>query len=275
MLEQYSDIIQDTTHDLNVQLQRIDEKMSSLTAEKPRSLDAGINLKDERAVTGQCLHICQEAKTYLESLVSKEKILQAPNDLGPGKDAPDQFEAQNLTRESIDNYRDGFAETIGRLKERLDAMLSAEAPNNEQRAQLQKDILASQQCLEVCKEASNEVSRRRIYQVGEAVSDGDSDQVLVTTIADLFDVKKALSLGRSAQLLGMMKDDTLQKLSSDRYGSRFGTMASGQKSEDDSRSNLPTSTPTVQSQVEKGRQESDSALNQRRWNANDAKKRTG
>ena len=82
----------------------------------------------------------------------------------------------------------------------------------------------SNQCLEVCKTAS-EVTRQKIYRVGEAIADGDSDQVVVTTLADLFDVKKALSKGNSAQLVGSMTDESLRYLTEERYKSRFGAVA--------------------------------------------------
>lgn len=58
------------------------------------------------------------------------------------------------------------------------------------------------------------------------VAEGDSDQVVVTTLADLFDIKKALSKDNSAQLVGSMTPENLQSLTEKRYGSRFGTVAS-------------------------------------------------
>jgi hypothetical protein len=39
--------------------------------------------------------------------------------------------------------------------------------------------------------------------------DGDSDQVVVTTLANLFNVKKALSKGNLSQLIGAMTEETL------------------------------------------------------------------
>lgn len=51
--------------------------------------------------------------------------------------------------------------------------------NEKERLGLQEDIQTSKQCLEVCKVVS-EISRQKIYRIGEVVADGDSDQVLVT-----------------------------------------------------------------------------------------------
>lgn len=56
------------------------------------------------------------------------------------------------------------------------------------------------------------------------IADGDSDQVVVTTLADLFDVKKAVSKGNSAQLIGSMTEEALRHLTDKRYSSRFGAV---------------------------------------------------
>ncbi|KAI6609611.1 hypothetical protein MCOR14_012027, partial [Pyricularia oryzae] len=69
--------------------------------------------------------------------------------------------------------------------------MSNEGPErDEQRLRVQEDIHASKQCLEICKQASKQVSRQKIHIVGEVVADDDTDQVVVTTLADLFDVGK-------------------------------------------------------------------------------------
>ena len=48
---------------------------------------------------------------------------------------------------------------------------------------------------------ASELTSQKIYRVGEATAEGDSDQVVVNTLADLFDVKKASSKDHSAQLI--------------------------------------------------------------------------
>lgn len=40
---------------------------------------------------------------------------------------------------------------------------------------------------------ASEISRQKVYRIGEVIGEGDSDQVVVTTLADLFDIGKALS----------------------------------------------------------------------------------
>lgn len=84
---------------------------------------------------------------------------------------------------------------------------------------LQEDISISKQCLEICREASDQVANPKIHTFGEVIAEDDSDQVVVTTLADLFNIRKARASSRAAQLLGSMTDETLQKLSGNRYNS--------------------------------------------------------
>ncbi|GMF74449.1 unnamed protein product [Aspergillus oryzae] len=227
VLEEYNELVQDTVYNLEVYLRRIDEKLARIPFDTTDNTP-GINLdlKDERAVTKQCLRICQDAKSYIESLANRESDLlqEAPPDTA-NDDTERLFDAQLLTRQALEANRDSFAEVIGHLGRRLQTLVLDRNPENDNdRQRLQEDINISMKCLEVCKVAS-EVSRQKIYRVGEAVADGDSDQVVVTTLADLFDVKKALSTGNSAQLVGSMTDDALCHLADKRYGSRFGVSA--------------------------------------------------
>lgn len=57
------------------------------------------------------------------------------------------------------------------------------------------------------------------------IANGDSDQVVVNTLSDLFDVKKARSTGNSAQLVDSMTEEAPRHLAEKRYSSRFGAVA--------------------------------------------------
>jgi hypothetical protein len=218
-------MIKDTAYNLELHLRRIDEKMTQLTTDNTNSSDISIDLKDERKVTKQCLRICEDARSYIESLSNRESSLLQDAPQSAGEDyMPNSFEAQLLTRQALDENMDSFAKIIGHLRKRLETLVLNEDPENDnERLRLQADINISKQCLDVCKVAS-EVSRQKIYRIGEVIADGDSDQVVVTTLADLFDIKKALSKDNSAQLVGSMTDESLQHLTERRYSSRFGAL---------------------------------------------------
>ena len=125
--------------------------MTQLRTEDTTASSIRTNLEDEREVTNQCLRICEDARSYIDSL-------------------------------------------------------------SDQESSLLEDEVAS------------EVSRQKVYRIGEVIADDNSDQVVVTTLADLFDVKKALSKGHSAQLVGSMTGEELRLLAEKRHSSRFGAV---------------------------------------------------
>ncbi|CAG8022163.1 unnamed protein product [Penicillium salamii] len=223
VLQDYNEMIQDTVYNLEVYLQRIDGKMGHLTMDNTSASGSSVDLKDEREVTQQCIRICEDAKSYIASLSNRESsLLQEGPDSDAKVDGQGCSEAQLLTRQALDENRDNFEVIIGKLRDRLESLLLRNDPNDEtERSRLLGDINASRQCLEICKMA-DEVSSRKIYRIGEVIADGDSDQVVVTTLADLFDIKKALSKDNSAQLVGSMTEDALRHLTEKRYSSRFG-----------------------------------------------------
>ncbi|KAG4255573.1 hypothetical protein BFJ72_g14907 [Fusarium proliferatum] len=228
VLEEYNETIQDTMYSLNVNLQRLDEKMELLVRES-KSISAsntGTDLRDERAVTEQCLRICQDARSYIDSLADREESLKDQPLSESVADSEGLFEAQLLIRRTLNESRDNLAQTIGRLQERLDSMATSGTPKSDLGyLQLEGDLKTSKQCLELCKTASEQVANQKVYTVGEMIADGDSDQVVITTLADLFNVKKASSTNRSAQWIGSLSDDTARQVSKDRYSSRFGAVA--------------------------------------------------
>lgn len=219
-------MIQDTAYSLELHLQQIDDKMAQFTIKDTSTSDMTIDLKDEREVTKQCLRICEDARSYIESLTNREtSLLQEAPQNATEDYVRKRFEAQLLTHRTLDDNRDSFSETISRLRARLESVvLNGDPRKDDERLRLQEDINISKQCLEVCKVAS-EVSHQKIYRIGEVIADGDSDQVVVTTLADLFDIKKALSKGNSAQLVGSMTEEALRHLADRRYSSRFGALA--------------------------------------------------
>jgi Fungal N-terminal domain of STAND proteins len=208
-------MIQDTAYDLELHLRRIDEKMTRLNIENASASVLSIDQGDEREVTKQCLRICEDARSYIESLSNRESSIlpEAPQN-------ENSFEAQLQTRQALDKNQDTFAKTISYLQKRLESLVQNDGPEkDDERSRLQADIEISKQCLDVCEMASK-VSHQKVYKTEEVIADSDSDQVVVTTLADLFDIKKALFKNSSAQLVGLMTEDSL------RYLSRFGALAS-------------------------------------------------
>ncbi|UPK96312.1 hypothetical protein LCI18_007247 [Fusarium solani-melongenae] len=272
VLEEYNEIIQDTAYNLNIHLQRINEKIELFVADSRESAstsETSVDLRDERAVTEQCLRICQEARSYIESLADREESLQDQPLPAAPDDNQSQFEAQLLARRALDENRDNLSRTIGRLQERLETMATSGTPKSDHGyLQLKGELETSEQCLELCKLASAQVAHQKVYSIGEMVADGDSDQVVITTLADLFNVGMASSTNRSAQWLGSLSDETARQVSKDRYNSRFGAVVTGGAGDD-----TMSATPNTRGPVRQPEIPAPPNATQRRPSPNEMRKR--
>ena len=74
-LKQYNEMIQDTAYNLELYLQRIDEKMEIFKINCTGSSDFTGDLNDEREVTKQCLRVCEDARHVIESIGTRESFL--------------------------------------------------------------------------------------------------------------------------------------------------------------------------------------------------------
>lgn len=221
LLERYDDMIQDTHYQLSIHLQRIDHSLAQMSTTVQTTLDT-LDLEDEKTATEQCLQICENAKSYIDTLRSSSPKGNTPASTD-SEMFQKKFEAQLLTAQVLDENHQKLIETIGVLQRRLTSLVVSDGPaQKDERIRLEEDVNISKQCLQVCEQASKQVSHQKIHLVGEVIADDDTDQVVVTTFADLFNVRKVLAKNRSTQLVGSMADDALKQLSSDRYGSRFG-----------------------------------------------------
>lgn len=68
-------MIQDTAYNLEIHLQQIDQKTVQFIIKNTNILDISINLNDKREVIKQCLHVCEDARSYIESLTAWESSL--------------------------------------------------------------------------------------------------------------------------------------------------------------------------------------------------------
>ena len=103
-------MIQDTAYNLEVHLQRIDQKTAQFTSENTNTSDISIDLNDEREVTKQCLRVCEDARSYIESLTIRESSLlqEVPHNYA-GNDTRNCFEAKIPARQTLNENRDSFA----------------------------------------------------------------------------------------------------------------------------------------------------------------------
>ncbi|KFA56297.1 hypothetical protein S40293_10342 [Stachybotrys chartarum IBT 40293] len=167
--------------------------------------------------------IVDRQRLFYSDALSEQVIAETTSD--PNR----LFKVHQETRQVLDENRDRIAKLIGWLQERLQSLPSDGQPDAEgQKVQLVEDIKALEYSLEMCKIVSGEVKRQKTHSFGEVSEEDQSNQVVVTTWADLLNVTKAISKGNATQLFGSMTGEQLIQLSRDRYRSRFGAVNSSQ-----------------------------------------------
>lgn len=137
--------MQDTTYNLEVHLQRINQRMAEPTIDHAYTSGISGDLEDEIKATTQCLQICEHAKARFESLANREP---------------------------------------------------SPTPRNNTK--------------EVCA-ISGDVSGQNKYTIEDVIATGGSNQVVVNTSGGLFHIKKAISHTNSAQLVGSMTKESLDR----------------------------------------------------------------
>jgi hypothetical protein len=169
----------DTVYNLELRLQRIDEKIAQPILDDRDASNTSTDLKDERAVTKQCIRVCEDAKSYMDALISRESSMLPQPSYNDSEHVQASFEAQHETRRIFDENQNRFAELIDHLQGRLRSLVLDRPPNDPDQKKLQEDTDISRQCLEVCRTAS-EISRQKIYREksGEIDSPSESDMKL-------------------------------------------------------------------------------------------------
>jgi hypothetical protein len=140
-------MIQNAVHDLNIHLQRVDERLADFSISISQT--PGVNLVDEKAVTKQCLRIYEHSEQFLES-IRRSTVLGVHDAVEDHHH--DGFETHLLTRQALDENRDRFVNVITQLSSRLESQIFENSPeNNKEKSRLLDDVNASKQCLEICK----------------------------------------------------------------------------------------------------------------------------
>ncbi|KAL7934140.1 hypothetical protein V8C35DRAFT_280445 [Trichoderma chlorosporum] len=217
-LDQYHEMIRETTADIEARLQDINDKVAAIANQPQQDPDPAANeslrrMEEEKQSAQQCLLICESAKSHLQKL---------QDDLQPLGAQPDNSHAR--TSAALSDARDRMVLMITDLQKRLVALseqsLSTEVVRPQQleedRLRLLKEIDTARQCLEVCNMAADQASRQRVHVFGDIMAEDNSHQVIVSTVGDLLNVKSVRADHNSTQWLGSMTDASLQKLSNDR-----------------------------------------------------------
>ncbi|KAL8646083.1 MAG: hypothetical protein Q9226_007025 [Calogaya cf. arnoldii] len=234
VLEQYKDLITNTTTDLEERLQEIDGKLQELSLQKLRLTDDEMlhqqHLEEERDSTRQCLRICAEVAKHMDHLhLSTQEPVHPNTGQAVVSVLGNSFSARRATGATIQECKEKLRNTnyelenhLRKINSRLASLTVANSKTDkeaeEKRIQEEKDCV--EQCLGICAEAAGQADHDRTNVVEDISSGHGSYQVVVATLGDLIAARRLITGDKSTQWVGQMSDTTLQQLSRDRgYGS--------------------------------------------------------
>ena len=233
VLQQYKELIANTTSDLEEHLQEIDKKLRNHNIQGPRTTSENAaeqaQIQEERDSTEQCLSICAKVSEHINQIQPKafdnaQTVLDTPQAIIAALGA--DVSAKRVTGTALKECNGRLAHTTAQLQEHLqninktlktfsrEASMTSEHANEQCRIQEEKRSV--EQCLGICAEATEQAEQERTNVVEDVSAAQDSYQVVVATLGDLISTRRVTAGARSAQWLGQMSDLTVQQLSRDR-----------------------------------------------------------
>jgi len=244
VLNEYQEMIKNTTSDLEDHLQNVDSKLQAIVLSAETSNGDNTErqeIQNERDSIQQCLEICAKASSHIEQVrfSTLEDISTSSGDhhvhATTGGVAAS---ARWVTYDALGHCQDKLASTSSELKSRLaDTCRRLDALNHHkplsgdaaEQMRMQEEIESIKQSLAICAEAAEKSSADRINTYDTVSLAEDGHQLVVSTVGDLINARNVTAGARSAQWLGQMSDVSLQQLSRDR--GRFTLQQATQKQE--------------------------------------------
>ncbi|OJD20126.1 hypothetical protein ACJ73_08540 [Blastomyces percursus] len=239
VLNEYKDMIANTTSDLEDHLKEFEDKLDSFIPKGAKMEQEDSvqwdRIQEERNSTKQCLQICADALEHIDKLRPKilTEALTAPS---PALEIDmignfNSSSSKHVTNCILQEYRQkllaaslDLEKHAERLRTRLEAMsLAVKMEETAEWDRIQDERNSLRQCLAICAEASEQTKQARYNEFEDVLSADDAHQVIVSTLGDLILAKRITTGSRSAQWLGQMSDETLKQLSQDRSRVSGGT----------------------------------------------------
>ncbi|KAL3475088.1 hypothetical protein BJX99DRAFT_165378 [Aspergillus californicus] len=236
VLQEYKDMIQDTTSDLNDRLDEIERKLStSPSLDDPDATISGEELqriKDEKESTTVCLDACKQVSDCIEQYHFKRENItgEAAGTHNTTSQAnPNITIAPQPAEKYLDSCIQNMSTAVNRLQDHLN-QLEANLRSSKnpivpdkvacdfQKIKEERETIA--QCLDICADASQRSETSRVNIFEDVASLDDTQQVLASTIGGLLNAKRISTGARSLQVLGQMSDETLRLFNSQHNGPR-------------------------------------------------------
>jgi hypothetical protein len=215
-LEDYKDLIETATNDLEARLETIDEKLEALVARTAtRSETPELRrIKDERSSTQKCLLICAQFSKLINQL-------QPTPTAGTSRDAGTIPE--RITSDGIGECRISIEKATAKLEKHMqdtmDQMMFKSGATMTQEdasylARLREEWTTARQCRDICTKAEQHLKDNISFIDNHATGD-DAVQFLVSNSEKTIHGKNRGYGDQIRQLGGHLSDESIQKVSGD------------------------------------------------------------
>ncbi|CAG9951335.1 unnamed protein product [Clonostachys rosea f. rosea IK726] len=216
-LEDYKDLISDTSNDLQEHMRTVEAKFQLLlnnNEAKGKVTDAleWEAILEEKASTQQGLSICAQLSLQIEQFGSTTR--ESP---GFG----DRSSAHKLIRSGLNSAKGSIQSLVTRLQihendieKQLAALVSSthDCENNiSQLTQLQQTKDSLRQCIEIVSDASETLMDQRRNVFEDITMADDSYDFSVSTVGDLVTARRLTLKGRSRHVGGQISDESYQR----------------------------------------------------------------
>ena len=213
VLEQYKELITNTTTDLEDHLQEIDGKLQKLSLQKLRLTDEDMlhqqHLEEKRDSTRQCLKICAEVAKHMNQLhLSTQESIHPDTSQAITSVLESSSSARRFISATIEECERRFVNTtceleihLHKVNSRLKSCARANNTINEgiEEKQIKEEKNCIEQCLGICAEAAEQADHARTNVVEDISSSHEFYQVVVATLGDLIAARRVVTRDKSTQ----------------------------------------------------------------------------
>jgi predicted nucleic acid-binding Zn-ribbon protein len=228
VLEEYKQLISNTTSDLQEHLENIDEKLQTISSQGAEISNENVaelqQLQEERDCTQNCLDICAQVLTQIDQVQPNAYINASAANQAPLTTLSTLTSAQLVTSNTLNECKVNLTKTTAELERQLRDInnrlqnftsqplnISIEQAAEQERLKEERDCI--KQSLDICAEASKQANQERTNVFEDISMADDNYQWFVSTVGDLISAKRITIGSRSLTVFGQMSDDSVQQLS--------------------------------------------------------------
>ncbi len=227
VLNEYKEMISNTTADLEERLQSIDNKLQMISAQSTgissEATDERRQMQEERNSTQHCLDICTKVLIQIDQLQPNAFINLSSTLNPPVTTLSGLTSAQQLTATTFKACKERLTDTTTHLERQLRDInnrlkqcslqpktLSSDQAEEQEIMEEERDAI--KQSLNICAEASGQANEEQTNVYEDISLVDDSQQVIISTVGALIAARRVSAGSRSFQVFGQMSDESFQNL---------------------------------------------------------------